>query len=68
MTSSQVIEIAKHNADTQGWIWKEPVQATLNKRKCRWEVRSNSGARGCNVVTKVDDKNGRIVDAKFLPR
>ena len=68
MTSSQVVEIAKRNADNQGWVWKEPVQAALNKRKGRWEVRSNTSARGCNVVTKVDDKDGRIVDAKFLPR
>ena len=68
MTSGQVIEIAKLNADRQGWVWKEPVQALLNKRKGCWEVRSNASARGCTVVTKVDDKDGQIVDAKFLPR
>lgn len=71
MTADEAIEIARSYSSEQGWPWQPPV--TCKKRggwlsSSRWEVRSNSEMRGCNVLIVVDDATERVTRANLLPR
>ena len=71
MTQAEAIDIARNHASEQGWPWKQPVRCKGHggwfKARC-WEVRSNSDARGCNVVVVIDEATKAVTNANFLPR
>lgn len=78
MTRDEAIALARTTAEARGWTWHGEVRATLHKKarvlpwlfgsSSWWDIRSNAGARGCNVRVCIDDDSGEVTSAGFLPR
>ena len=65
MTADEAIAIAKSVAEQIGWTWRGT--AIARRIASGYEVRSNAGMLGCNVVMEIAD-GGAIIRAAFLPR
>lgn len=73
MTHDGAIGIAHTAADKQNWTWREPVNALRVRSwfifgKARWQVWSNAGMRGSNVIVEIDDATGQVLRKNFAPR
>lgn len=73
MTADEALDLARSVAVAEGWAWQEPVRVWRQKSwlffgSARWEVWTNAESRGCNVRVVIDDKTGRVVVKRFLPR
>ena len=72
MTREEAIANARRVAETEGWTWLAPIEATLAKRRGErgrcWVVTSNAGNRGCNVRIAIDDATGETLTRAFGPR
>jgi hypothetical protein len=73
MIEKTIIEIARNEAERQGWSWVPPVNVTKRKRflvfgKLIWYVSSNVGRLGRNVWMIIDDETGIILQKGFCPR
>jgi hypothetical protein len=72
MGKDEAIARAKAFAQTQGWVWGEPVHADTYRPYLicapRWRVVTNYGLRGGNVRIELDDATGNIIKSQYLPR
>ena len=71
MTESEALRLAKKIADTNNWIWLEPIMIQKRRRwfgSPKWIVRTNCNARGCNILIEIDEPSQRVLHAVFCPR
>jgi len=72
MERNEVLLIAHEVAETEGWIWLEPVRIEPNRcwpfGRERWDVLTNWGSRGCNIRLEIDDETGQILSKGYAPR
>lgn len=65
MTREEAVGKAEAAVAERGWLWMEPVEASLKLRAERkvWEVSTNAGGVGYNVHVLIDDETGRVLKA-----
>jgi hypothetical protein len=72
ITEQDAIDLARHAAREQGWIWVDPARAELNRSWAgtggTWVVFSN--ARGLGAVARVviDARTGEVLEKGYVPR
>ena len=71
MSEGDAINLAREVAIKNGWTWRGRVSVAkrgwlFSRRK--WEVVSNADMRGCSVRVLINDADGTIIRAAFLPR
>jgi len=67
----RIIEVARHYAESRGWPWRLPVDATLsrsNPADRQWTVRTNAFAIGMNARIVVRESDLSVIDAGYLKR
>lgn len=63
MTREEAISKARDAVTGRGWLWMEPVEATLGRWVAHkaWSVSTNAGGVGYNVSVLIDDETGRVL-------
>lgn len=67
----KVIEIAKKEASSQGWVWEEPVdikwRANWIGSDGHWEILTNTSSRG-PMIRMIINSKGVITEKELLRR
>ena len=65
-----LLAAAHREAAAHGWLWREPVHAQLEwfRGDRVWSLRTNANAIGSNIIMKIRESDGAILEAAFLPR
>jgi len=71
-TKSELIEIARAAAESEGWPWQEPVEVMKPRRwiligSLQWELMTAAEYRGGNVDIMINDKTGKVIGKSFYP-